>query len=146
MTAPVFVDSNVLVYGRDAGEPEKGPAAMEWLGRLWESRRGRLSFQVLAEYYVTVTRKLVPGLDEGSARADVRNLMAWIPLRVDGPVVEGAWALEDRHSLSWWDALVVSAAQMAGCGYLLSDDLQDGQAFDGVTVVDPFLHAPQDIL
>lgn len=57
-----FVDTNVLVYARDISEPEKQRRASEWLAHLWRSREGRLSVQVLQEYYVTLTQKLKPGL------------------------------------------------------------------------------------
>ena len=138
----VFVDSNVLVYARDASEPKKQPRAVAWLEYLWRSREGRLSFQVLQEYYVTVTVKLKPGLPAESARRDVRALLVWEPVRTDGPIIENAWALQDQFSLSWWDALVVSAAQTLGCNEFLSEDLQDGQTFGSLRVVDPFAHAP----
>ena len=62
MTAPLFVDTNLLVYSRDARDAAKQERAAEWLDFLWDTRRGRLSRQVLQEYYVTVTRKLQPGL------------------------------------------------------------------------------------
>jgi predicted nucleic acid-binding protein len=141
-----FVDTNVLVYARDASEPAKQPAAERWLRLLWATRSGRVSSQVLNEYYTVVTEKLRPGLGRDEARADVRNLTAWAPVPTDGPVVEGAWTVQDRHGLSWWDALVVSAAQVAGCAWLLTEDLQHGQALDGVTVVDPFLTEPEELL
>ena len=63
-------------------------------------------------------------------------------MRIEADVIEAAWLLQDRHSLSWWDALIVSAAQVAGCGYLLSEDLQAGQRFGNVVVVDPFQSVP----
>jgi len=136
----VFVDTNVLVYDQDASEANKQPVAHRWLEHLWRTRRGRLSAQVLSEYYVTVTRKLSPSRSPELARADVRDLLLWRPVPIDGGVLGGAWALEDRYGLSWWDALVVSAAQVAGCAHLLTEDLQDGQDFDGVRVLDPFRH------
>ncbi len=73
MTAPVFVDANVLVYARDAGHEGKHAQADAGLAFLWESRRGRLSFQVLHEYYVTVTSKLKPGMSREAARHDIRD-------------------------------------------------------------------------
>lgn len=142
MSADHFVDTNVLVYARDSSEIDKQPRALEWLRFLWRERRGTLSFQVLQEYYVTVTRKLVPGLPVSAARADVRSLLAWHPLAVDEEVLEAAWACTDRYGLSWWDSLVVAAAQVAGCSRLLTEDLQDGQRLDGLTVVNPFRQAP----
>lgn len=60
MTAPTFVDTNALVYVRDSAAPDKQQAAAAWMRHLWQRRLGRLSTQVLNEYYVTVTRKLVP--------------------------------------------------------------------------------------
>ena len=146
MNPTCFIDTNVLVYARDASAPAKQPAAERWLRLLWATRSGRVSAQVLNEYYSVVTEKLRPGLGRDEARADVRNLMAWAPVPTDGPVVEGAWTVQDRYGLSWWDSLVVSAAQVAGCAWLLTEDLQHGQALDGVTVVDPFRTAPEELL
>lgn len=142
MPGEVFVDSNVLVYGRDASETVKGPLALAWLHYLWRSRKGRLSYQVLHEFYVTVTDKLVPGMERAAARQEVRDLMVWGPIPLEGVVLEGAWAVQDRHRLSWWDALIVAAAQVGGCDTLLTEDLQDGMDLDGVRVVNPFQHDP----
>jgi predicted nucleic acid-binding protein len=143
MSAPIFVDTNVLVYARDASEVEKQPRAEAWMRHLWATHQGYLSQQVLHEFYVTVTRKLDPGLSPEVARQDVRALLAWEPLALDAQTMEGAWDLEDRHSLSWWDALIVSAARVARCSVLLTEDLQDGYDFDGVRIVNPFLNPPE---
>ncbi len=143
---PIFVDTNVLVYARDVSEPDKQPQAARWLEHLWASQSGRISTQVLSEYYVTVTRKLDPGLPIENARRDLRNLMVWDPLPVDSKLIERALSLQDRFSLSYWDALIVGAAQIADCRHLLTEDLQAGQRFDAVRVVDPFEHDPSDTL
>jgi predicted nucleic acid-binding protein len=141
-----FVDTNVLVYARDASEPEKQQSAESWLRWLWATRAGRVSAQVLNEYYVVVTEKLRPGLGREQARADVRNLAAWTPVPTDRRVMEGAWIVQDRYGLSWWDSLVVSAAQVAGCAWLLTEDMGDDRVFDSVRVVDPFRAGPPDTL
>lgn len=146
MTARVFVDTNVLVYARDRTDEAKHLRALEWLAILWEERAGRLSWQVLQEYYVTTTRKLTPPRDTFDAREDVASLATWQPIPVDLSVVDAAWAVEDRFGLSWWDALIVAAAQAGGCTHLLTEDLQDGQSLDQVTVVNPFAHAPGEVL
>jgi predicted nucleic acid-binding protein len=146
MTATIFVDTNVLVYRRDSTQGEKQVQADSWMERLWVSRSGRLSYQVLQEYYVTVTSKLKPGLNVESARNDVRSLLAWHPVSIDTKVVEAAWVIQDRYELSWWDALIVAAAQVANCQYLLSEDLQDGQELGEVRVVSPFNNSPESIL
>ena len=116
------------------------------MGALWEARAGRLSIQVLHEFYVTVTQKLSPGLAAEDARLDVRDLAAWHPVALDVSLIEGAWSLQDRHSISFWDALIVSAAARAECETLLSEDLQEGHGFAITTVVNPFLHRPGDVV
>ena len=113
MTAPVFVDTNVLVYARDRSQGAKHRVAWEWMTSLWQTRAGRLSHQVLSEYYVTVTAKLKPGMPAAAARADVRALLTWHPTGVSAATLEHAWELQDRHQLSWWDALIVASALVA---------------------------------
>jgi len=145
MTAPLFADTNLLVYSRDARDPAKLQRAREWLDFLWDTRRGRLSRQVLQEYYVTVTQKLQPGLTVAEARADVRGLFHWLSPIDPSVLVEAAWALQDRCSLSFWDALIVGAAQTMGCGFVLTEDLPAGQDLEGVRVVNPFDLRPADL-
>lgn len=135
---PVFVDTNVLVYARDASEPEKQPQAAAWIDHLWRTRTARLSFQVLQEYYAATTRKLKPGLTPEQARADVRDLLAWRPVSAGTDLLEAGWSVEDRFGLSCWDALIVAAARIAGCEYLLTEDLQHGAELEGLQVVSPF--------
>lgn len=138
MTAPHFVDTNLLVYCRDDTEPAKRDRALQIMRLLWETRRGRLSHQVLAEFYNTVTRKLSPGLPREEAAADVRSLLAWNPLPPGAAVLEKAWQIEERLRLSWWDSLVAASALILGCATLLSEDLQDGLRIEGLRVVNPF--------
>jgi predicted nucleic acid-binding protein len=101
---------------------------------------------VLEEYYVTVTRKLDPGLEPADARADVRDLLAWEPVLVDAPVIEAAWRLESRWSISFWDAAILAAARAAGCSHLLTEDLADGETMGGVMIVNPFTAEPSSIV
>jgi predicted nucleic acid-binding protein len=145
MIEPVFVDTNVLVYRFDAAHPEKQRAAEAWLERLWETRTGRLSFQVLREFYITVTKKLAGRLDSGQARLAVRSLLAWHPAPSSSRIIETAWDLEDRHSVSWWDALIIAAAQEQSCSILLTEDLQEDQRFGSLRVVNPFSTTPDDV-
>ena len=139
MSGNCFVDTNIFVYFRDASEAEKQKTASLWLKRLWERQEGRISWQVLNEYYVTVTQKLKPGLDQAMARADVRNLMSWNPILVDGAIMEKAWGLQDHYKFSWWDSLIIAAALEAGCTTLLSEDLHHGQYIHGLTIINPFV-------
>lgn len=138
----VFVDTNVLVYLRDGRDPEKQLAAAAWMGWLWETRRGRISQQVLQEYYVTVTGKLVPGLPPEDAREDVMALRSWLPLGPSLDLVEGAWDEQNRWGFSFWDSLIVAAARAQGCPVLLTEDLSHGKELGGLRVVSPFREAP----
>lgn len=145
MTGRLFVDTNLLVYQFDTREPEKQVRARAWMERLWSARAGLVSFQVLQEFYATVTRKLDPGLPVEEARKVVRALWAWQPVGIDERVFLAAWTVQERFGLSWWDALIVAAARLAGCSHLLTEDLQHGQDLDGLRVVDPFQVSP-DVL
>ena len=144
MTAPVFVDSNVFLYAVDDADPRKQRVARDWRAELWKSRLGRVSFQVLNEFYVNAVRLNPAASDE--VRAEVRDLLAWNPVAVDAAVIETAWKLQDRYQLPYWDSLIVAAAKVAACGFLLTEDLQNGQKLDGVEVVNPFLHKPKSVL
>ena len=93
MSDRFFVDTNLLVYSRDASEPEKQQKAMKWMTRIWHDKSGRLSYQVLQEFYITVTHKLDPGLPTDIARMDVRSLMSWQPLSASATVMERAWTI-----------------------------------------------------
>ena len=149
MTGPVFVDTNVLVYRHDSSEAAKQSRADDWHTFLWRRRLGRLSFQVLQELYATLTRGRGLGLDRAAARAIVANYLQWQPIRIDAGMLRRAWLLEERYGLSFWDALIVAAAQVAECPTLLTEDLQHGQDLDGVRVVDPFAspeQSPQECL
>src|SRR5207248_9063570 len=90
------------------------------------------------EYYYNVTRKLRPGLASDVAWEDVTTYFAWRPLPVDEVLLRRAREIERRYQLSWWDSLVVAAAQLQDCVVLLTEDLQDGMAFGTVIVRSPF--------
>ena len=138
MTGPVFVDTNVFVYLHGDSEPAKKLRADEWIAYLIGRQAGRLSFQVLQELYSVLTRKVQPVLAVSQAQSVIRDLAAWRPLPIDMAILERAWLLQGSFSLSWWDALIVAAAQTSKCGVLLTEDLQHGQVFDTVRVIDPF--------
>jgi predicted nucleic acid-binding protein len=138
VTAFAFVDANVLVSARDKGEPIKQPIARQWLELLWRERTGRTGVQVINECYVTLTRKLKPPLSSDAAWDYVSELFLWNPQPLDADVVLRARELERRHSLSWWDSLIVGAAQAQNCSLLLTEDLQDRAVYGGVTVRNPF--------
>ena len=142
MTA-VFVDTNVLIYSEDGAVADKQARAIDWLSVLWDRRLGRVSTQVLSEFYVNVTRKAESPMPAGDARAEVRRYQRWQPWAVDHATVESAWSVESRFGFSYWDSLIIAAAQAQRCRYLLSEDMQHGQLVDSVQILNPFLVGPE---
>jgi predicted nucleic acid-binding protein len=145
MNELTFVDADILVYARDSGQAQKQTTAIGCLQRLWREHTGRTSVQALSEYYVTLTRKLKPGLDADDAWDDVQALMSWEPQAIDGELLKLARDIERRFHTSWWDAMIVAAAEMQSCTLLLSEDFQHGMVFGQVRVHDPFLARVGDI-
>lgn len=133
-----FVDTNILLYARDASEPEKQLVANALLEELWENRNGRLSVQVLNEYFVNATRKLDPGLTAEDAWDDIEALNSWDPMPIDMAILTRSYAVQRRYGLSWWDSMIVAAAEACGCARIYSEDLSHGATYFGITVVNPF--------
>jgi predicted nucleic acid-binding protein len=134
-----FVDTNVLVYAHDTSDAARQPIAAHLLDDLWRDRDGLLSTQVLTEFYAVVTRKFDPPLPRREARALVDAYAAWPLVQVDAPLIVAASALEEQHSLSFWDALIVEAARRGGANRLVSEDLQHGRRIAGMVITNPFL-------
>lgn len=137
------MDTNVLLYCVDEKDSVKRDRARAWMARCWRRQCGRLSTQVLNEFYINVRRKFRGVLSEEGARAEVRRYQAWRPSTVDHQTVESAWAVESRFGFNYWDALMVAAAQQQGCTIFLSEDLQHDQQLDSVRVLNPFIAAPE---
>ncbi len=136
MTGPSFVDTNVLVYADDRSHPGKRDLARELLRQVMAAGNGKLSTQVLSEFFAVATRKL--GLAAADAR---RRVEIYGSLEVVRPSLQDVLAAIDLHRLhevAIWDAFIIRCAQLSGCTVLYSEDLQHGQRFDGVVVVDPF--------
>ena len=149
MTARVFVDTNVLVYRHDASEPSKQSRADAWIRLVVRNRSGRLSFQVLQELYDVLTRKVKPTVPALRVQSIVRELTSWQPVSIDLAILERAWLVQDHHLVSWWDALIIAAAQTCECKVLLTEDLQHGHEFDSVRVLNPFAspdRTPEEVL
>lgn len=133
-----FVDTNVLVYAHDASEARKQPVARVLLEELWASRSGALSTQVLQEFYVVATRKFDPPMSRPAAREIVALYGTWPLVRTDLPLILAASQLEERHALSFWDALIVEAARRVGATRLVTEDLQGERRIGGVRIENPF--------
>ena len=134
----IFADTNLLLYVREPHDAAKRERAIAWHDRLWSEGTGRTSTQVISEYYVNLKRKAGVQFSAEQAWSDASRYLAWKPRAIDEEVLHAARAIERRYKLSWWDSLIVAAAQLQGCELLLTEDLQDGMAFGSLTVRSPF--------
>ncbi|MGH9165987.1 MAG: PIN domain-containing protein, partial [Acidimicrobiales bacterium] len=132
-----FVDTNVLVYAYDADAGDRHRAARGRLQVLWADESGAVSTQVLQEFYVTVTRKIGRPMSLRAAREVVTTYQAWPVHRPEVHDLLEASELQERHHLSFWDALIVVAARRSAASTLLTEDLQEGRRFGEVVVVSP---------
>ena len=138
-----FVDTNVLLYAHDGTETTKQPIARALLEGLWETRGGVISTQVLQEFYVVATRKFSPPMARHEAREIIELYSAWPVIVLDPTVILGATRLEEDHQVSFWEALILEAARVAGAERLLTEDLQHGQVIEGVRIENPFTEVPR---
>ncbi|MDY0747875.1 PIN domain-containing protein [Paucibacter sp. R3-3] len=139
---PVFVDTSVLILSEDGAHPEQREQVLTWLRTLWAERTGRLSTQVLNDFYAQVTTRIMPAMPNGDARAEVRRYQRWNPWPIDHATVESAWSIESRFGLGYTDALIVAAAKAQGCTLLLSLDLPHDTVYDSVRIFNPLFAAP----
>ena len=136
MPGRVFLDSNVLVYAQDAGSAKKQRVSREVIARLSSSAEGVISTQVLQEFYVAATRKL--GVPPLAAKGILKTFAVFDTIQVSPALIQDAIDCSILNQLSFWDALILAAASAAGCGVVLSEDLNPGQLILGVKVENPF--------
>jgi predicted nucleic acid-binding protein len=135
MTEVVFVDTNILVYASDPKAGEKHIRATRALERLWDGQVGRVSVQVLQEFYVTAIQKLkVP---RTSAREAVQTYAPWVQHLTTPETILRASDLAESSRLSFWDALIIASAEEADASLLYTEDLNAGQIIAGVKIVNP---------
>lgn len=139
MSARYFVDTNLLLYAHTAGGGEKERKAKALIEGLWQDRSGVVSTQVLQEFYVNVCRKIERPLRPGEAKRLVGDYLSWQVVVNDGGSILQAFEIERRYRLSFWDALIVQAANRAAATALYSEDLSHGQVYGVVPVINPFL-------
>lgn len=138
-TSAEFCDTNIIIYANDGSAGSKRDVAQDLMARLWQSGRGVVSIQVLQESFVTLTRKPQPPISPTEARGIVEELTQWRVVEPDRYDVLAAIDTSFRWQLSFWDAMLLLAARNAGAAVLWSEDLNDGQSYDGVVVRNPFL-------
>jgi len=139
MTADVLIDTNVLVYAYDARNRAKQRQALAVLRHLVVAARGKISTQVLGEFYVTSTRKLNPPLTPMEAAGQVAALTAtWPVVSVTPLVVLEAARGASGHGLQYWDAQLWATARLSQIPTILSEDFAHGRVLEGIQFVNPF--------
>jgi predicted nucleic acid-binding protein len=138
MIARTFVDSNILIYAHDADAGSKQLRAADHLTELWTSGTGLLSTQVLQEFYINVTRKIGSPLTASAAREVVRDYAVWIESAITAATIARASEIGEIWQISFWDAMILAAAEQSGAERLLTEDLNAGQKIAGIEIVSPF--------
>ena len=137
MSDKYFVDTNILIYAHDQAAGLKHECARALVEKLWRERTGVVSTQVLQELAINLRRKAGRPLDAKATREVVADYLTWQVVVNGGESILDALDLEARFRISFWDALVVQAAQVSGAQILYSEDLSDGQAYGSVRVINP---------
>ena len=133
-----FFDTNILIYAADRSEPEKQSQARRLLTAAIENETGAISAQVLGEFFNVATRRIPHPLSVEEAE-EVIQRMAVLPIvELDWLLVRRAIDTHKEYGISYWDSLIVAAAERAGCVRIVSEDLNSGQSYHGIAVVDPF--------
>ena len=137
MSGRSFVDTNILMYAHDTAAGVKHQRAKAVVETLWRERSGVVSTQILQELCVNLRRKAGRPVDAKATRDIVTDYLAWHVVVNGGDSILEALDLQERYRISFWDALVVQAAQASGAEILYSEDLSDGQSYGSVRVVNP---------
>lgn len=139
MSGSFFLDSNVFIYSFDETAPAKAGRALALIREAHDTRKGVVSFQVIQEFFNFALRRSVPPMAIGDAGEYLQKI--FLPLTTihsSAGLYAEALHVQNRYRLSWYDALIVTAALEADCTFLYSEDLQDGQRFGTLRVRNPF--------
>ena len=134
--AKVFFDTNILVYTVDKKDPEKTRVSRETIKSVTQNHSPVISTQILQEFYNAATSKLK--IDKIAAKNIVHNFRNMEIVTIDLILIEQAIDVSVLFQLSFWDSLVIAAAEQANCSYLISEDLNSGQRIRGMEIINPF--------
>ena len=139
MSANSFLDTNILIYAHDRSAGVKHDRARELIERLWTSGEGVLSTQVLQELCINLRRKVARPLPTEDIRRLIQDYLSWEIIVNTPESVLQALDIEARYKTSFWDALVLQAAEASGAMILYSEDLSVGQHYGSIQVVNPLV-------
>lgn len=133
-----FFDTNILVYAYDNHFPDKQQRAREVIISGVRDGNGVLSTQVLGEFFTVVTKKIITPLSVRNARDIIKHMGRMTVQEIDLIIVERALDTLEQYKISYWDALIIAAAERARCKRILSEDLNAGQIYHGIEITNPF--------
>jgi predicted nucleic acid-binding protein len=137
MSGRVFVDTNILVYAHDVSAGSKHDRAQAVVAELWHDHRGIISTQVLQELCFNLQRKTARPMPTGEVRRVLEDFIKWeVVVNTPQSVIE-AFDIQVRHQVSFWDALILQAAEVSGAELLYSEDFSSGQSYGMIRVVNP---------
>lgn len=133
-----FLDTNIIVYAYDQHEPQKMHIARDILRQGLREKNVFVSAQVLGEFFVVVTKKIQGPFAPAAALEIIEVFEVLKFIEMDYSLVVQAISIHLQYKISYWDALIVAAAQRSRCDSLLTEDLKDGEMYNGVKVCNPF--------
>jgi len=133
----IFIDTNIFIYTLDQKDEKKLDLARKIVKKVVESHQPVISTQVVKEFYVVASNKLKA--DPIVVKNIIHNFHNMEIVNNDLELIEQAIDISILSQLSFWDSLVIAAAEKANCEYVLSEDLNSGQSYRGVKVLNPFL-------
>jgi len=139
MSGKQFLDTNILIYAHDLDAGPRHKVAASLVAELWESGQGVISVQVLQEFYVNITRKIPRPLSLVVARGLIETYCAWHVVTPTAQDVLRASEVQERNSLSFWDAMIIVSAANAGATAVVSEDFNAGQFIEGLPIYNPFI-------
>lgn len=139
MKDKIFLDTNVIVYAHDRSSGKKNTIAMEIMEYLWDRKKGVISVQVMQEFYVCVTTKILKPLPLKVAGKILEYLLNWDLIINDEYITIKAINLQEKYRFSFWDSLIIQSAIQSQAYTLFSEDLSDGQIIENVKIVNPFV-------
>jgi len=141
MNDVVFVDTNILICAHDRDAGVRWHRASKALDELWQARTGRVSVQVLQEFFAVATGKLKSALGIAAAREVIRTYSPWVTVPTGVETALRATEISEIAQISFWDGMIVAAAERSGATTLYTEDLDDGQVIAGLRIVNPLAEA-----
>ena len=140
MAEAFFLDTNIFVYAATDDDPAKASVASSLVRRALSTHKGVVSFQVVQEFFNVAFKRFAPRMSPAESEAYIDGVfLPMLRIHSSASLYIEALALYRKHSLAWYDSLIVSAALQAECAILYSEDMQHGQRFGALQVRNPFL-------